>query len=503
MAVSRRALRTGATGLMLTAGLVLTCAPAGAENTPADLPDQLAEKVTADGLQRHLIALQRIADRNDGNRAAGTSGYDASLDYMAGKLTAAGFEVSTPTFDAATHEVTSESLAVSGKDIEVRTMTFAATTDEDGVRGPLAVVPESDATGCTAADYGSADYTDTIALIRRGGCDFAVKQRAAADAGAIGALISNNEPGILNGTLGGPENAVIPTGGISQADGDALADQSGAEVTFVTVSTTSEFTERNLIAQTRTGRADNVVTAGAHLDGVFDGPGINDNGSGSVALLETALKLGGSPDVPNAVRFAWWGAEEFGLQGSTKYVQSLSFEQQLDIAMYLNFDMVGSPNAGYFVYDGSGEEFGEPGPVGSDDIQNAFTRYFDSTGIATEPTEFDGRSDYLEFVNSGIPSGGLFTGGDGTKTEEQAAKWGGQAGENFDPCYHQKCDNLRNIDRTALERNAKAIAYVTASYGLSTEGVNGVPSREQRAQLRADTPKMATATAGSGSEQVR
>ena len=134
---------------------------------------------------------------------------------------------------------------------------------------------------------------------------------------------------------------------------------------------------QNVIAQTHTGRADNVVMAGAHLDSVPAGPGINDNGSGSAALLETALKLGSSPNVKNAVRFSFWGAEEPGLLGSQAYVDSLDFEQQLDIAMYLNFDMIGSPNTGYFVYDGddSDGEGAGPGPFGSAQIEQTFVDY--------------------------------------------------------------------------------------------------------------------------------
>ena len=62
-------------------------------------------------------------------------------------------------------------------------------------------------------------------------------------------------------------------------------------------------------------------------------------------------------------------------------------------------------------------------------------------GIETEGTDFDGRSDYGAFIAVAIPSGGLFTGAEVPKTEEQAAKWGGEAGVPFDPCYHAECDN--------------------------------------------------------------
>jgi Zn-dependent M28 family amino/carboxypeptidase len=257
-----------------------------------------------------------------------------------------------------------------------------------------------------------------------------------------------------------------------------------------------------VIAETQTGRKNNVVMAGAHLDSVAAGPGINDNGTGSAALLETALQLGGSPKVNNAVRFAWWSAEELGLVGSEYYVQNLDFEQQLDIALYLNFDMIGSPNAGYFTFDGDDSDGvgAGPGPFGSGQIEAAFQSYFDYVGIPLESRDFDGRSDYGEFILQGIPAGGMFTGAEVVKTEEQVEKWGGTAGIAFDPCYHQACDNLGNVDRVALDRNSDAAAFVLASYAISTEDINGVPPRASRAKTRATQARVAErslTTAGS------
>jgi Zn-dependent M28 family amino/carboxypeptidase len=281
---------------------------------------------------------------------------------------------------------------------------------------------------------------------------------------------------------------VVPTGGVTQADGNALALLGGQSVTVDLRYHDEERISRNVIAETKTGRKDNVVMAGAHLDSVENGAGINDNGTGSAGLLETALKLGGSPKVNNAVRFGWWGAEELGLVGSTKYVQSLTFEQQLDIALYLNFDMIGSPNAAYFVYDGDDSDAvgAGAGPYGSGQIEQAFVEYLTvEKGVQTEGTDFTGRSDYGEFILQGIPAGGLFTGAEGIKTEAQAAKWGGTAGVAYDPNYHGSGDNLGNVDRVALDRNSDALAWVTASYAISTESVNGVPARTERASKRA------------------
>ncbi|WP_108932999.1 M28 family metallopeptidase [Streptomyces ardesiacus] len=213
--------------------------------------------------------------------------------------------------------------------------------------------------------------------------------------------------------------------------------------------TASGRTGYNLIADWPGGDANTVVMAGSHLDSVTSGPGINDNGSGSSAVLETALAVARSGYQPaKHLRFAWWGAEELGLVGSRAYVNSLGSAERAKISGYLNFDMIGSPNPGYFVYDDD--------PT----IEKTFKDYFAGLGIATEiETEGDGRSDHAPFKNAGVPVGGLFSGADYRKTSAQAAKWGGTVGQPFDRCYHSSCDTTANIDDTALDRNSDAIAY--------------------------------------------
>ncbi|PPS87975.1 M28 family metallopeptidase [Streptomyces sp. MH60] len=213
--------------------------------------------------------------------------------------------------------------------------------------------------------------------------------------------------------------------------------------------TASGRTGYNLIADWPGGDASQVVMAGSHLDSVTSGPGINDNGSGSSAVLETALAVARSGYQPTKhLRFAWWGAEELGLVGSRYYVNSLGSAERAKISGYLNFDMIGSPNPGYFVYDDD--------PT----IEKTFKDYFAGLGISTEiETEGDGRSDHAPFKNAGVPVGGLFSGADYRKTSAQAAKWGGTAGQPFDRCYHSSCDTTANINDTALNRNSDAIAY--------------------------------------------
>lgn len=216
----------------------------------------------------------------------------------------------------------------------------------------------------------------------------------------------------------------------------------------------------NLIADWPGGDPNQVLMAGSHLDSVTSGAGINDNGSGSAAVLETALAVSRAQLAPDKhLRFAWWGAEELGLVGSKYYVNNLASTERAKLAGYLNFDMIGSPNPGYFVYDDD--------PV----IEQTFKDYYAGLSIPTEiETEGDGRSDHAPFKSAGVPVGGLFSGADYTKTSAQAQKWGGTAGQAFDRCYHSSCDTTANINDTALDRNSDAVAHAiwTLSAGTVT-----------------------------------
>jgi Zn-dependent M28 family amino/carboxypeptidase len=501
MPSTKTTVRAAVTLLAAATGIGLAAVPASA--APQTLPDgpplarQLVKKVGITGINRHLIALQRLADRNNHTRAAGTEGHVQSAEYVATKLEDAGFVVSRQEFPIMYDQTNAQSLTVDGATVAVSRMTYSASTPEGGVTAPLVVVPVDATPGCEATDYDGLSPQGAIVLVQRGSCTFGQKAQVAGQVGAAGVLIYNNVPGALGGNLGAPVEGSAPAGGITQADGQALAQKGGASVTLNLQGLSEERMTYNVVAETQTGRHDNVVMAGAHLDSVPAGPGINDNGSGSAALLETALQLGSTPKVNNAVRFAWWSGEELGLVGSTYYVDNLSFEEQLDIALYLNFDMIGSPNAGYFVFDGDDSDGvgAGPGPYGSAQIEAAFQNFYEAAGLPTEGKDFDGRSDYGEFILNGIPAGGLFTGAEQVKTAAQVAKWGGVEGEAFDKCYHQACDTLGNVDRAALDRNADAEAFVLGSYAISTEDVNGVPPRAARAKARAAQTRTASVSA--------
>ena len=218
----------------------------------------------------------------------------------------------------------------------------------------------------------------------------------------------------------------------------------------------------NVIADWPGGDPNQIVMAGSHLDSVSSGAGINDNGSGSAAVLEIALAVARANYQPNKhLRFGWWGAEELGLIGSNRYVASLPTAERAKISGYLNFDMIGSPNPGYFVYDDD--------PT----IEQTFKDYFAGIGVPTEiETEGDGRSDHASFKNAGIPVGGLFTGASRVKTSAQVQKWGGTAAA-FDRCYHSSCDNISNINDTALDRNSDAAAHAVWTLSGATTPPTG------------------------------
>ncbi|MFC7306101.1 M28 family metallopeptidase [Streptomyces monticola] len=478
--------------------LIASAVPAAADRGHGDpakdarkLAKELVRESSAKDAYKHLRKLQEIADANGGHRAAGSPGHDASAAYVYKVLKKAGYKVAYDRFEFIYTETLAEKLSVvspAPRDIAIESMTYTKSTPVGGVKAAVAHVPVDATTGCEATDYAlpspatalnggpsgrssvSGAFTGKIALIKRGGCTFAQKQATAADAGAIGAIVYNNVPGALAGTLGDPAAAKIPTGGITQAEGEKLAaDVAAGEVTVnFEIRELQETREtNNVIAETRGGSSANTVMLGAHLDSVSAGPGINDNGSGSAGLLEVALELAEEHKQPrNKIRFALWSAEENGLIGSEKWVEKLTEAQKKELKLYLNFDMIASPNYGQFVYDGddSDGKGAGPGPEGSAQLERDINAFLDKRGTPHEGTDFDGRSDYGPFIAVGIPSGGTFTGAEGVKTEAQAAKWGGTAGTAYDPCYHAKCDDLKNIDMKAFGINIGVIANAVGTY---------------------------------------
>lgn len=476
--------------------IVVGSAAAGPAKAPSSVEDSkvLRKALSFGGISTHLKKFQRFADANGGNRASGFPGYDASANYVERTLEKAGWKVSTKPFDfdvfiqdaPTIFEQTAPTPTTYVEDTDFSTMDFSGSGEATGelvaVDLTLPPAPEPASTsGCEATDFDGLQIAGKIALMQRGTCDFAVKVENAANAGAAASVIFNEgqegRTDVVNGTLG--TFAKIPAVDTSFALGNSLANgvTNGATGTSVHIKTTTRSEPRtttNVIAETPGGNSKRVVMAGSHLDSVVEGPGIQDNGTGSATLLELARQisaLGIKPE--NKIRFAWWGAEEEGLIGSTNYVADLNKKQAKRIKLYLNFDMIGSPNFARLIYDGDGSGFDLAGPKGSEAIERNFERYFKSQKLATAETAFDGRSDYLPFIDVGIPSGGLFTGAEEVKTEAEQELFGGTAGVAFDPCYHLACDRFDNVSKRGLSQMSDAVADAVNLYASDLKALTG------------------------------
>ncbi|MGH2788293.1 MAG: M28 family metallopeptidase [Actinomycetota bacterium] len=425
-------------------------------------------------IRRHLEQFQRIADDNGGNRAAGTSGFDASALYVGELLTKAGYEVTYQRFEfPAFIEVRPASLRTLSPDrkefepaLDFMPLYYSASGRASG--SVVSVDVEMDAaeptSGCESSDFDGFPRGG-IALVQQSNCFFRDQVGNAEEAGATGLIVFPgeklpNDP-LLVGTLTPTADVSIPVIGTTHSLGAYLAQAANPRIDMRLRTLTENRMTTNVVAESRWGDAANVVMLGAHLDSVSLGPGINDNGSGSAMILEIARQLP-IVDPDKRVRFAFWGAEEVGLFGSFHYTDQLDAAEQEAVAAYLNFDMVGSPNYIRMIYEG--RDSGSSDVAGSIAIQKVFEEYFRSRGLDVVVSDLvANRSDQTGFALAGIAVGGLFSGADDVKTEAEKIEFGGTAGARHDPCYHQTCDNLSNVDFRILGQMADAAAYATAT----------------------------------------
>ena len=327
-----------------------------------------------------------------------------------------------------------------------------------------------------------------MALIKRGVCSYGEKVQIAAARGAVGVIAWNNAEGTLEGyslQVLFPKGDFVPVAGITMGQGEALLAQLNAGVKIsIDMSTDAKvYKTRNVIAETKAGDHNNVIHVSGHSDSVTAGPGINDNGSGTISILEIALQLTNF-SVNNAVRFSWWTAEEAGLLGAEYYVHELSAAEKDKIRLLLDFDMMASPNFAYQIYDGDGSAYNLTGPAGSAEAEHEFAAYFDSIGLNHTEIEFDGRSDYGPFLEAGIAAGGIAGGAEGIKTEAEADMFGGGAGVPYDVNYHEDGDTVNNLNLDAWIEFTRAIAHMTAKYAVSWDSFP--PRNETAAQKRSE-----------------
>jgi Zn-dependent M28 family amino/carboxypeptidase len=394
--------------------------------------------------------------------------------------------------------------------VDFITFAFASSGDVEAPVVPTndIVIPspaaDTSTSGCEPEDF-PAETDGAISLIQRGTCPFVQKLANAVEAGAVGVILFNegDSPGRTNVIARSAEPYYpIPAVGASFELGNELFQlfESGQNPTVHMVVDAGTIPRRqdNVIATSRRGDPGDKVFVGGHLDSVPAGPGINDNGSGVSTMLEVAQQISELNLKPkNKLRFGFWGAEEFGLIGSDQYVAQLTEEERERIMLNLNFDMLASPNFARYVYDGNTDETPPPpggSPPGSGAIERVFLDYFEEQGLPTQPTAFDGRSDYGPFIAQGIPAGGLFSGAEDPKTAEQVDLFGGLEGEQLDPCYHEACDTYETVTEfppglpaldgnglVSLDQMSDAVAHATwhfARRDLSEKAMrNNVPKR--------------------------
>ncbi|MEV0594611.1 M28 family peptidase [Nonomuraea cavernae] len=456
--------------------LALAPAPAAAASPPGDLAGLLERQVDVDAVMAHLRHWERAADRHEGNRSSGTEALAESAGHLVRRLTGAGYRVTrqpVPYEDFAFDAERASQTAPATRELRVLMARWSPSLPPGGLDAGVAAPGAGSSHGCSAADYAGQDLTGAVVLLRWGDCAIDGKIRTAAGLGAKAALLYYPSPS--------PDNvwriAVVPhyqvelpVASVSEAAARRLIGEltgGAARMRLDLRGHPVTGTAENILAETSAGDPGRVLMAGAHLDSVTEGPGVNDNGSSAAALLETALKLAPHQSrLKKQVRFAWWGAEELFGVGSAHYVAGLDEPGRRAIAGYLNYELIASPNHARFVLDGDdsdhpGEGSG-PGPDGSAEIEAVFAGYFRQRGLPFRTHDLlTVRSDHEAFMAGGIPVGGL-DGGDGlgVKTADEARVFGGRAGALYDPCYHQPCDRTNGLDTRALHENSRAIAWV-------------------------------------------
>ncbi|RKL24578.1 hypothetical protein BFJ68_g578 [Fusarium oxysporum] len=398
-------------------------------------PQRVADDIKAEDLNKILQALYKIAHDNSNNRAFGLPGYKASLDFVLSRLGGGNhFAITVQPFKNLFSQT--RKIVLTGPDgehVDVVSLQYNhATPLPDGVTASLALIPIDyvRGSGCFEDQWKDIDVKGKVALIKRGKCQFANKLKLAKDNGASAAIVFNDNP---NQTAG---------------SGSLGAENFGENLEVnLTIDVLTEKRETwQIIADTKAGDSTSVVMLGAHLDSIQEGPGINDNGSGVAALLSIAESVKKYKNFKNKLRFAFWGAEESGMIGSTYYVSNLSRDEASKIRFYYNYDMIAYLQPYYIVYaDSNAHKSGA----------KYLYEFLTNKGYPAEYTPFGASSDYVGFLELGIPTSGIFTG----------------AGVPQDACYHTPCDDIKNINQEAFLVNAKAAGYAAASLALSVDEV--------------------------------
>jgi len=522
IAITRRRWRTPAAACVAVCLIALACQPAAtgapptlrplaSESSPptlaaspvppsspaADIPlaDALRDALDIDSIRADLDRLQSITMAHGGVRPAGTEAHAAAADFVAEALRAAGYDVELQTVELPVFRQTAPStLEITGPgarafdDVrDFKAMLFSPRGDVTAPLyalgfNPLAQPGDSSGLGCNPEDWREVP-AGVIVLVQPGNCrrhDVVVQAQGVGVVGIVTAYPAWSRDMVLRPTLIEPADIHIPAIGVTRDVGLALdaAAAAGAKVHMSVHASSETGSSVNVIGETPWGDPAHVVMLGGHLDSVVDGPGMNDNGSGTMTAVGIARALAsitgmagaggaGGTRPPWKVRAAFWTGEEIGLWGSRAYVTSLGSTGS--IAAYLNFDMLGSPNGVREVYDGASSSRPSEGLV----IARLFSRALDDLGLSWQSVPLGGSSDHFSFDQVGVPTGGLFSGANELKSDSQAQLFGGQANAAEDACYHLACDTADRIDTKLLGELARAAAWTVGALASGEVNLSG------------------------------
>ncbi|KKK37108.1 aminopeptidase [Mesobacillus campisalis] len=388
-------------------------------------------------------------------RVAGTEAEQNAIRFVKEKFESYGYKTELQEFQFYGYTApTTVELTIDGYEGELNPLSFTYGMDGN-VTAPLEFVGLG-----TKAELAGKDLTGKIALVQRGSISFADKVLNAAEAGATGVIIYNNTAGVINGTLGGPDEDYVPVVSVTQEVGQALVEALKTEAKTATINIEGAEggmrTSHNVIATkapTNKNKATGgIVALGAHHDSVAGAPGANDDASGTAMTLELARVL---KDIPTntELRFITFGAEELGLIGSRYYTSQLSEDEKNRFVGYFNLDMVGSRDAGHLVINVAD---GQPNIV-SDTAQSSSAR------LNGEPTPFElgGSSDHVPFTEAGIAAASFIH-------------------RPLEPWYHTPEDTIDKISKEKLQDVAEIVG--TAIYELVRPENQGPKANKGKAQ---------------------
>ncbi|MCH7733638.1 MAG: M20/M25/M40 family metallo-hydrolase [Chloroflexi bacterium] len=358
------------------------------ESSPAAEPREPGELADVDTLTASAFEHVRALVNELPPRTSTTPGELAAADYLRNQLLGFGYGTSLQGFSVPLIPPEGQFVIVEGAPIRSITARVIQGSAEGVVTGPLVYVDLG-----REDELPSEGLEGAIALIERGIIPFFQKVRNVAAAGAIGAVIFNNDQGLFSGTFG--ERLETPTTGISRADGQELVRALRAGPVTATVSLVADMaSSQNVVAIKPAASGDaggdtEIIILGGHYDTVPQAPGANDNAAGAAVAVEIASRLA-DIDLPYELRVVLFGSEELGLLGSRHYVSTLSPAEIARTTLMLNLDALGA---------------GQLEVIGDRPLVNAVMEIAESEGIRMRQgvTPLGASSDHASFRAVGIP----------------------------------------------------------------------------------------------------